>query len=288
MRAAPTPAGSLRDGRRPRLGGRGAAGPDPAGARVTRAAAPPGHGPEPLLRARGLSKRFGGVEAVRDVSFDVHPGECVVLAGDNGAGKSTVIKMIAGVHAPSSGEVVLEGRRLTGRSPREVREAGVETIYQDLALADNLDVGLNLFLGREIRRRVLGLPVVDRAGMRREAVTVLERLGIRIPDPTAPVHNLSGGQRQAIAIARAVHWRARLVIMDEPTAALGVPEQREVMGLIRRLKADGVGIVLISHNLPDIFAAADRIVVLARGAVAGERRPAETSDEEIVRLMMGG
>lgn len=242
----------------------------------------------PLLEARGLSKRFGGVEAVRDVSFSVQPGECVVLAGDNGAGKSTVIKMIAGVHAPTTGQVSLEGRPITGRSPREVREAGIETIYQDLALADNLDVGLNLYLGRETRRRVLGIPVVDRRGMRREAVAVLGRLGITVPDPAAPVLSLSGGQRQAIAIARAVHWQARLVVMDEPTAALGVPEQREVMSLIGRLKERGVGIVLISHNLPDIFAAADRIVVLARGAVAGERRPAETTDEEIVRLMMGG
>ena len=245
-------------------------------------------GASPLLEARGLSKRFGGVEAVRDVSFAVHPGECVVLAGDNGAGKSTVIKMIAGVHAPTTGRVSFEGRPLTGRSPREVRDAGIETIYQDLALADNLDVGLNLYLGRERTRRILGVPFVDRAGMRREAAAVLKRLGIVVPDPAAPVLTLSGGQRQAIAIARAVHWRARLVIMDEPTAALGVPEQREVMGLIGRLKADGVGVILISHNLPDIFAAADRIVVLARGAVAGERRPAETSDEEVVRLMMGG
>ena len=242
----------------------------------------------PLLEARGLAKRFGGVEAVRDVSFAVRPGECVVLAGDNGAGKSTVIKMISGVHAPSGGQVVFEGRVLTGKSPGEVRDAGIETIYQDLALADNLDVGLNLFLGRETVRRVLGLPVVDRAAMRRDAAAVLKRLGITVPNPTLPVHNLSGGQRQAIAIARAIHWRARLVIMDEPTAALGVPEQREVMALIRRLKADRVGILLISHNLPDMFAAADRIIVLARGRVAGERRPAETNDEEIVRLMMGG
>ncbi len=169
-----------------------------------------------------------------------------------------------------------------------MRDAGIETIYQDLALADNLDVGLNLYLGRETVRRVLGIPVVDRAGMRRQAGVVMKRLGIEVPDPRLPVQNLSGGQRQAIAIARAIHWKARLVIMDEPTAALGVPEQREVMGLIERMKTDGVGIILISHNLPDIFAAADRIIVLARGRVAGERRPDETSDEEIVRLMMGG
>jgi simple sugar transport system ATP-binding protein len=245
-------------------------------------------GTAPVLEARGLAKRFGGVQAVRDVSFTVSAGECVVLAGDNGAGKSTVIKMISGVIQPTAGHVWFEGTRLTGRTPRQVRDQGVETIYQDLALADNLDVGLNLYLGREETRRVLGLPVVNRRAMRKEAEAILKRLGIVVPDPAAPVRSLSGGQRQAIAIARAIHWKARLVIMDEPTAALGVPEQREVMALIERMKADGVAVLLISHNLPDMFAAGDRIVVLARGAVAGERRPAETSEEEIVRLMMGG
>ncbi|MCB8836309.1 ATP-binding cassette domain-containing protein [Aurantimonas sp. VKM B-3413] len=240
-----------------------------------------------LLEARHLKKRFGGNEAVSDVSFAVHEGECVVIAGDNGAGKSTVIKMISGVYTPTSGDVQFDGQRLTGKPPEAVRSAGIETIYQDLALADNLDPGLNLYLGREKTRRILGLSFLDRAAMRNSAIEVLKGLGIVIPDPSAPVRELSGGQRQAIAIARAVHWQARLVIMDEPTAALGVPEQRQVMALIERLKSKGVGIILISHNLPDIFAAADRIVVLARGKVAGERRPSETSDEEIVRMMMG-
>lgn len=240
-----------------------------------------------LLEVDGLNKRFGGNEAVKDVSFSVAEGECVVLAGDNGAGKSTVIKMISGVYTPTAGEVRFEGQRLTGRSPNAVREAGIETIYQDLALADNLDPGLNLYLGRETTRRILGIPFVARKQMRDRAAEVLKGLGIVIPDPSSPVRDLSGGQRQAIAIARAIHWKARLVIMDEPTAALGVPEQREVMALIERLKSQGVGIILISHNLPDIFTAADRIIVLARGVVAGERRPSETNDEEIVRMMMG-
>ena len=240
-----------------------------------------------LLEARGLKKRFGGNEAVKSVSFVVNPGECVVLAGDNGAGKSTVIKMISGVYTPTEGEVHFDGKLMTGRSAEAVRSAGIETIYQDLALADNLDPGLNLYLGREKTRRLLGLPFLDRGAMRRDAVDVLKSLGIVVPDPTAPVRDLSGGQRQSIAIARAIHWKAKLVIMDEPTAALGVPEQREVMALIERLKSQDVGIILISHNLPDIFAAADRIIVLARGVVAGERRPAETNDEEIVRMMMG-
>ena len=240
-----------------------------------------------LLHAKGLKKRFGGNEVVKDVSFEVNEGECVVLAGDNGAGKSTVIKMISGVYTPTEGEVYFKNERLTGKTPEAVRTAGIETIYQDLALADNLDPGLNLYLGREKTRRAFGLPILDRVEMRRTAVDVLKGLGIVVPDPTAPVREMSGGQRQAIAIARAIYWQAQLVIMDEPTAALGVPEQREVMALIERLKAKGVGIILISHNLPDIFAAADRIIVLARGVVAGERRPSETSDEEIVRMMMG-
>jgi len=241
-----------------------------------------------LLEANGLTKRFGGIQAVSDVSFKVEEGECVVLAGDNGAGKSTVIKMIAGVYPPTAGEARFQGNIVSGRSPFQVRNAGIETIYQDLALADNLDVGLNLYLGREKTRRLFGLPVVARKAMRQDAINVLQRLGINVPDPDAPVRDFSGGQRQAIAIARAIHWKAKLVIMDEPTAALGVPEQREVMALIERLKSQGVGIILISHNLPDIFAAGDRIIILTRGSVAGERRPQETNEEEIVRLMMGG
>lgn len=240
-----------------------------------------------ILTAENLNKRFGGNEAVKNVSFEVNAGECIVLAGDNGAGKSTVIKMISGVYQPTSGIVRFDGDVLTGQSPESVRSAGIETIYQDLALADNLDPGLNLYLGREKTRSVMGIPFLDRKAMQEDAVEVLKSLGIVVPDPSAPVREMSGGQRQAIAIARAIHWQAKLVIMDEPTAALGVPEQREVMALIERLKKKGVAIILISHNLPDIFAAADRIVVLARGVVAGERKPAETNDEELVRMMMG-
>ncbi|MCL4165735.1 UNVERIFIED_CONTAM: hypothetical protein GTU68_017503 [Idotea baltica] len=240
-----------------------------------------------ILKIDSLKKRFGGNEAVSNVSFNVNAGECVVLAGDNGAGKSTVIKMISGVYEPTAGQVHFNDTVLTGKSPEAVRSLGIETIYQDLALADNLDPGLNLYLGREKTRRIMGISFLDRKEMQRNAVEVMKSLGIVVPDPSAPVREMSGGQRQAIAIARAIHWQAKLVIMDEPTAALGVPEQREVMALIERLKKKGVGIILISHNLPDIFAAADRIIVLARGVVAGERKPAETNDEEIVRMMMG-
>ena len=242
----------------------------------------------PILEAKGLNKRFGGNHAVRDVSLHVMPGEVVALAGDNGAGKSTVIKMISGVYKPDGGEVRYQGERVDQLTPREIRDRGIETIYQDLALADNLDAGTNLFLGREKLRHFLGLPFLDRKTMRSEAEKALKALGIVVRDLDAPVRTLSGGQRQALAIGRAVYWQARLLIMDEPTAALGVPEQREVLALIHRLKASGVGIIFISHNLHDIFAVSDRIVVLERGRKAGERLAKETDGDEVVKLMMGG
>lgn len=244
---------------------------------------------EPLLKVDNVHKRFGGTYASRGVSLELYPGEVLALAGDNGAGKSTLIKMISGVYQPDEGAVYYQSTAITGKNPQDVREMGIETIYQDLALADNLDVGINLFLGREKMRKVLGfIPVLDRRTMREEARKALFDLGIEVNDLSLPVQNLSGGQRQAIAISRAVYWQAKVLIMDEPTAALGVPEQREVMALIERLKNQGVGIIFISHNLNDIFAVSDRIVVLERGRKAGERLTSETNDEEVVRLMMGG
>jgi simple sugar transport system ATP-binding protein len=240
----------------------------------------------PILEARGLTKRFGGVTALNNVSFQLFPGEVLALAGDNGAGKSTLIKCISGVHPPEEGQILLEGREVQFTNPREARAAGIETIYQDLALADNLDVGANVFLGREPMRRRFGLPMLDRAKMRAEASTVLDTLDIHTA-LDRPVSALSGGQRQAVAIGRAIYWKARLLIMDEPTAALGVPEQRKVVELIQRLKAQGVAIIFISHNLGDIFAVSDRILVLLRSNKAGERRTSETHGDEIVKLMVG-
>jgi simple sugar transport system ATP-binding protein len=245
----------------------------------------------PILRCAEVSKRFGGVHALERVSFELHRGEVLALAGDNGAGKSTLIKTVSGVHQPDEGEILYDGEPVRFANPRAARERGIETIYQDLALADNLDVGENVFLGREPERRVLGLlPRLDRAAMRRAAHEVLETLDIDIPARKLgqPVRNLSGGQRQAVAIGRAIYWKAELLIMDEPTAALGVPEQRKVRELIQRLKQQNVAIIFISHNLQDIFAVADRILVLRRGIKAGERRPSETSGDEIVKLMVGG
>lgn len=245
----------------------------------------------PILSGTGLSKRFGGVHALEDVSFEVYPGEVLALAGDNGAGKSTLIKIVAGVHRPDGGEVFFKGERVAFSEPREARNAGIETIYQDLALADNLDVGANVFLGREPGRKLFGLlPAIDRRKMREESREVLSLLDIEIRDEalSRPVRALSGGQRQAVAIGRAVFWNASVLIMDEPTAALGVPEQRKVISLIKSLKERDVAVIFISHNLIDIFAVADRILVLRRGKVAGVRNIDETDGDEVVKLMVGG
>ena len=246
---------------------------------------------EPLLQIEGLTKRFGGVTALEKVALSVHRGEVLALAGDNGAGKSTLIKAIAGVHARDEGKIVFKDRLVAFQTPSEARAAGIETIYQDLALADNLDVGANVFLGRERFTKFLGfLPRLDRETMRSESATVLHQLEIDIEAKklTQPVRNLSGGQRQAVAIGRAIYWKAELLIMDEPTAALGVPEQRKVVELIQRLKSQGVAIIFISHNLHDIFAVSDRIVVLRRGRNAGESRIDATDSDEVVKMMVSG
>lgn len=244
---------------------------------------------ETLLEVRNLSKSFGPVEALKDLSMVVRAGEVVALAGDNGAGKTTLIKAVSGVYQPSSGEILLHGKPVSFASPQEARNQGIETIYQDLALADNLTIGANIFLGREPMRRAFGfLPVLDRAKMAAAAKSTMALLDFHVSRLDAPVSNFSGGQRQAVAIGRAVYWNAQILIMDEPTAALGVPEQRKVISLIHQLKAQGRGVIFISHNLQDIFAVADRIVVLRRGVMAGERRIADTTHDEVVKLMVGG
>jgi simple sugar transport system ATP-binding protein len=242
----------------------------------------------PILSVRDASKHFGGVLALDKVSLEVFPGEVVALAGDNGAGKSTLIKAVSGVFRLDEGDVQLDGKPIAFASPQEARDNGIETIYQDLALADNLSIGANIFLGREPMKKLFGfLPVLDRAKMAAVAKDTMERLDFHVTRLDAPVAAFSGGQRQAVAIGRAIFWNARLVIMDEPTAALGVPEQRKVISLIQSLKAAGKGIIFISHNLRDIFEVADRIVVFRRGENAGERKPDATSGDEIVRLMVG-
>lgn len=243
----------------------------------------------PLLEVRNLSKNFGAVQALSDFSMDIRPGEVVALAGDNGAGKTTLIKAISGVYRPSSGEIRLKGQPVEFSSPQEARERGIETIYQDLALADNLSIGANIFLGREPMRKAFGfLPVLDRKKMAEAARSTMALLDFHVSRLDAPVSNFSGGQRQAVAIGRAVFWDAQILIMDEPTAALGVPEQRKVLSLIRQLKEQGRGVIFISHNLQDIFAVSDRIIVLRRGQTAGERKITETTHDEVVKLMVGG
>ncbi len=245
--------------------------------------------PEPALRVEGLTKRFGGLTAVDNVDMAVYPGEVVGLIGDNGAGKSTLIKMISGVYRPDGGKIFLQGRETTFVSPLEARRLGVETIYQDLALCENLDATANIFLGREPMRRSLGLlKAVDRKHMLAESRSILDRLDIHIPDLRRPIREMSGGQRQAVAIARAVYWNARLMIMDEPTAALGVPEQRKVLHLVHTLREERVPVIIISHNLQDVFAVADRVVVMRRGKKVAERPIQETSVDELVSLMVGG
>lgn len=244
---------------------------------------------QPLLEVRNLSRHFGAVKALENCSLVVHPGEVVALAGDNGAGKTTMIKALSGVYPPTSGEILIEGKSVKFSSPQEARALGMETIYQDLALADNLSIGANIFLGREPMKKAFGfLPMLDRKRMADAAAETMAKLDFHVKRLDAPVSNFSGGQRQAVAIGRAVYWDAKILIMDEPTAALGVPEQRKVISLIKSLKAQGRGVIFISHNLQDIFAVSDRIVVLRRGVVAGERKISETTHDEVVKLMIGG
>jgi ABC-type sugar transport system ATPase subunit len=243
----------------------------------------------PVLSVRGVTKRFGGLVAVNEVSFDVFPGEVVALLGDNGAGKSTLIKCVSGVHVPDAGEIHVDGRAAAFATPIAARDAGVETIYQDLALANNLDVAANIFLGREIKTRHLGglVKTLDEAAMLRASETALEALDIHFPSLTRPIESLSGGQRQAVAIARAVYWEAKLMIMDEPTNNLGVPEQQKVLDLIRRLRDKGVPVILITHTLPDVFAVSDRIIVMHRGRKVTEKRTDASTTTELVQYMVG-
>ena len=244
---------------------------------------------EPLLSLRNLTKVFGGLVAVDNVSLDVMPGEVVGLLGDNGAGKSTLIRCVSGVHPPEEGEIVFDGRRTHFTTPMDARSAGIETIYQDLALANNLDVGANIFLGREVKKKRFGgiVQTLDDKLMLRESSKTLDSLQIRFPTLTQPIEKLSGGQRQAVAIARAVYWDAKLMIMDEPTNNLGVPEQHKVLELIRTLRDRGVPVVLITHILPDAFAVTDRVIVMHRGRKVAEKATAQTNAEELVQYMVG-
>ncbi|HEU5086373.1 MAG TPA: ATP-binding cassette domain-containing protein [Roseiflexaceae bacterium] len=242
---------------------------------------------EPVLSLRDVGKRFGAVQALSDVSFDVYAGEVTALVGDNGAGKSTLIKCIAGIHAPDSGQIVFEGRPVHLRQPRDAMQLGIQTVYQDLALCNNLDVVANLFLGREEARRPGPAQPLDEVTMEQRALSVLRDLSVAIPSVRSPVASLSGGQRQSVAIARAVMWNSRLVMLDEPTAALGVAQTRQVLDLIKRLREQGLPVIVISHNLADVLEVADRLIVLRLGRLAGVFDARQTSQNDIVAAMTG-
>jgi len=244
---------------------------------------------QPLLEARGVVKYYGHVQALRGADFSVDAGEVVALIGDNGAGKTTLIKILSGIEAPDAGEIVFEGRTVTLHSAAEVHALGIETVYQDLALAPDLDAAANLFLGREILRPGLRgrLGFLDRKAMQARAAESFQDLGQTVQEVTVPVASLSGGQRQSVAVARALTWASKVVFMDEPTAALGVTQAAKVLDLIRRLRDHGVAVVLISHNLPHVFEVADRMEVLRLGTRVARFDPSEVAMPDIVAAMTG-
>jgi ABC-type sugar transport system ATPase subunit len=239
----------------------------------------------PLVRIERIRKEFGAVVALGEVTLDIDPGEIVALVGDNGAGKSTVVKCIAGVYPPTSGQILLEGRPVHFASPLDARSQGIEAVFQDLALANAQPVYMNMFLGRELVKGPLRR--LDREAMAAETQTLLDELDVRIDSPRKTMRDLSGGQRQGVAIARAVQWAQRLVLMDEPTAALGVAETQRVEELIRRMRHRGRAILIVSHSLDQVFRLADRICVLRRGRQIGIRRTSETTGDEIVAMITG-
>jgi fructose transport system ATP-binding protein len=244
----------------------------------------------PVLEARGLVKRYGQVVALNGADFELYPGEILAIIGDNGAGKSTLIKALSGALQPDEGDIRLDGARVHFRSPRDARQAGIETVYQDLAVAPALDIASNIFLGRE--RRHDGpfgavLRLLDKRAMRREAIRHFAELKIGVQSMTQPVENLSGGQRQGVAVARAATWARRLVIMDEPTAALGVKETRQVLDLIKRVRERGLPVILISHDMPHVFELADRIHIMRLGRRVAVVTPQTHSMPEAVAIMTG-
>ena len=245
---------------------------------------------EPLLRLEGVRKSFGAVHALGGVDLDVHRGEVLALVGDNGAGKSTLVKSIAGAHAADAGRFVFEGEEVRIGSPQAAAALGIATVYQDLAICDNLDVVANLFLGREQLRRPLAgrLRRLSEAEMEHRTQQVLGELSVRLSDVRRPVSGLSGGQRQAVAVARAVLWGSKLVLLDEPTAALGVEQTDMVLGLVRSLRDRGLAVIVISHNLSDVFRVADRIAVLRLGRNAGTFVRSETEPDTVVAAITGG
>jgi D-xylose transport system ATP-binding protein len=241
----------------------------------------------PLLRVESIARHFGAVTALDGVSFDIHAGEVLALLGDNGAGKSTLIKIIAGSDRPSAGRLTFDGREVHFSSPADAKALGIETVYQDLSLCPNVDVVGNFFMGRELVRKALGLAWLREREMERVTAEALAGIGTRLPNIRARVETLSGGQRQAIELCRFVHFGGRLVLLDEPFAALGVAQTRKGLELVETVKRRGVAVVVITHNVLHALQVADRIVVLRRGRVAGVRLRRDTGHDEIVELITG-
>ena len=244
----------------------------------------------PVLAVRNAQKRFGAVHALKDVSLEAYRGQVLALLGDNGAGKSTLIKCISGVHGLDEGMIELDGARTSFHSPAAARRAGIETVYQDLALFDNLTPAQNFYCGRELSWPAwlpLGMRFLDRAAMDSEAATVIDRLKVKLPRLDAPVALMSGGQRQAVAVARASVFARKVVILDEPTAALGLRESRKVLDLVHRLREEGNAVILITHNMEHVIELADRAVVLRQGRKVGELKPERANQQEMVSMIVG-
>ena len=240
-----------------------------------------------ILEGRNLTKMYGGVEALNNVTFQLPRNEVVALLGDNGAGKSTLIKMFSGAITPTSGEIFIEGKKVEFATTRDAKDLGIETVYQNLALVDCLSIEKNIYLGKEIVKKFLGVEVLQNRAMRKGALDFLKGVGISIADPDRAVEELSGGQRQAVAISKGAYWTDKILILDEPTAALGVRETGRILAMIQELKRKGLSIILITHNIEHAFLVADRFFVLRVGEKVGERKRSETSPDEIVSMITG-
>jgi D-xylose transport system ATP-binding protein len=245
------------------------------------------NGKKPILELHGISKRFGAVQALTEVDFEVYTGEIVGLVGDNGAGKSTLVKIIAGTYQPDAGTYIFNGQEVSVRNPHDATALGIQTVYQDLALCDNLDVVANLFLGRENLNSIGPISTINEVAMQKRATELIASLHVRIPSVRTRIASMSGGQRQSVAVARAVMWESKVVILDEPTAALGVEQTLQVKELIRRLREQGLGVVVISHNLADIFDVSDRIIVLRLGRRVATFDTHVSNPEQVVAAITG-
>jgi D-xylose transport system ATP-binding protein len=241
----------------------------------------------PLLQLDNIVKNYGAIQALRGISFEIGRGEVIALLGDNGAGKSTLVKIISGGLAATSGRIVFDGQERNFTSPAEAKTAGIETVYQDLSLCTNVDVVANFFMGREIVKRFLGVPILQERAMQDVVEKAMASAGTRIPSMRTNVEHLSGGQRQAIELNRFVHWGGKLVLLDEPFAALGVEQTRRGLDMIKRIAAQGIGVVIITHIMAQAFQVADRMVVIRQGKVAGNVERAKTSPDEVVRMITG-